>query len=212
MEHRWVDQSVEMELAKELNQMSMVSRNAIFEEIHCLGNPPVETEDMISSKIADLEKELSMLPRKTSYEKAMALSSHYASSVEFKLRFLRSELYDAKLAAIRLEKYLSYLEEHFGVQALKRPIYMNDLDKQEQDIIKTGNFQLLPCRDRSGRRIAVRMGMIGGQDIRRVVRFGCAHFQMLVFVHCTLTYKSLCLVASADASPPLHGAGPQRGR
>ena len=178
MEKQWEDYrslSVEMELAKELNQMSMVSRNAIFEEIHCLGHPPNESDEMIASRIAELDKELSILPHGSSYEKAMQYCSQYATSMEFKLRFLRAEVFDAKLAAIRLENYLSFLERHFGVEALQRPIYLSDLDKQEQDILKTGNFQLLPCRDRSGRRIAVRMGTIGGQDFFRVVSRLCAN-------------------------------------
>jgi hypothetical protein len=169
LDHR----SVETELAQELNQMSFVSRNEMNEEIHGLRTIlPDETQEMIASKISKLDMELNMLSHKPSYEKAMRFSSRYVHSVEFKLRFLRAEVFDPKSAAVRLEKYLSYTMEHFGEEALKRPINLNDLDKEEHDILKAGNFQILPCRDRSGRRIAMRMGAIGSwSSTFRRVRF-----------------------------------------
>lgn len=43
-----------------------------------------------------------------------------------------------------------------------RPIYLNDLHKDEKNLIKEGCQQLLPCRDRTGRRILTRIGNVGG--------------------------------------------------
>jgi len=77
------------------------------------------------------------------------------NTAEFRLKFLRCELFDAKKAAARLVSFLDFLMDVFDDKEdlLLRPMRMSDFDKNEYIILKTGNFQLLPFRDRSGRRI-----------------------------------------------------------
>jgi hypothetical protein len=59
------------------------------------------------------------------------LNSNYVASTEFKLIFLRTELYDAKKAALRLCKNLNFIRFLFGDVALLRPLYVSDLTKPE---------------------------------------------------------------------------------
>lgn len=78
----------------------------------------------------------------------------YVNTTEFRLRFLRAELFQTKKAAERMVKYLALLYETFGLVALRRPIRFSDLTKVEQEFLRGGDYQLLPYRDRSGRRVA----------------------------------------------------------
>jgi len=63
-------------------------------------------------------------------------------------------LFNAKKAAIRLAKYLELAYELYGEEALRRPLRIDDLNsKEEIEVMNAGHTQLLPFRDRSGRRI-----------------------------------------------------------
>jgi hypothetical protein len=79
----------------------------------------------------------------------------YIHGDDFKLRFLRCDLFDVKKAAKRLVTYLDLLVEIFGAYALKRPICLTDFSKEELRHMRKGLIQMLPYRDRSGRRIII---------------------------------------------------------
>ena len=71
------------------------------------------------------------------------------------MRFLRCELFDVRKAAQRMLKFLDIALELFGEDALRRPIRLSDFSKEEMRYLKKGRYQVLPNRDRSGRRISV---------------------------------------------------------
>jgi hypothetical protein len=155
----------ELELADDLYRMSLAYRNAMNEEIHGLRSlAPEETPDMIDSKLQDFDDALNSLPYTPSFDEALGLSSQFVQSSEFRLRFLRAELFDVKKAAVRFEQYLTIGKNYFGQIGLQRPICISDLNKQELEILKVGNLQLLNSRDKSGRRIVARVGNIGADD------------------------------------------------
>lgn len=85
----------------------------------------------------------------------------YAVSDRFRIKFLRADLFDVKKAAARYLKCIDFLVNYFGLVALERPLYLKDLDKNEQKLLKEGGFQLMPSRDRFGRRIIVFLGVPG---------------------------------------------------
>jgi len=80
------------------------------------------------------------------------------------MKFLRAELFDVKMAAVRFLRCIDFLVDYFGLVALQRPLYITDLDRNEQKLLKTGRCQLLPSRDRFGRRIIVFLGSIGPEE------------------------------------------------
>ena len=95
----------------------------------------------------------------------------YALSDAFRLKFLRAELFDVKKAATRYLKCIDFLVAYFGLVALERPLYLKDLDKAEQKLMREGHCQLMPSRDRFGRRIVVFQGAVGkGYSHRNLVR------------------------------------------
>ena len=80
----------------------------------------------------------------------------YINSNEFKLRFLRCELFmDVKKTASRIITFLDFLVELFGLYALEREIRITDFSRSELAIIRKGYCQFLPYRDNSGRRILI---------------------------------------------------------
>ena len=108
----------------------------------------------------------------------------YALSDGFRLKFLRAELFDVKKAATRYLKCIDFLVAYFGLVALERPLYLKDLDKDEQKLIREGRCQLMPSRDRLGRRIVVFQGAVGkGYSHHNTVRICGVPFELhLLFI------------------------------
>jgi hypothetical protein len=145
-------------LSRELRQLSFQKRSVIQEEMHGVRDAAVgETPEMIQKALHDLSHELDeVIPdaEKMAYLQARRLSSSYVMDADFRLRFLRSELFDAPKAARKIVGFLDLLREYFGDFALQRPIRITDLGKDAMDVLRAGQtMQMLPFRDRSGRRI-----------------------------------------------------------
>jgi hypothetical protein len=144
----------------------------IQEEVHgvnCVS--PEETPELLQTSLARLAAILDSdeIPEteKKSYRKAQNLhlqqqqqqqkqpSRCFVNTDDFRLRFLRAELFDVHWAARTLTKFLNLVEAVFGTFALTRPIQLDDFKPQELKAFRKGLFQFLPYRDRSGRRVLV---------------------------------------------------------
>ena len=158
-------QSVDNLLAQEFLSLSFQDRNAINEEmhgVHCL--MPEETPELNAESLSKLETELSLIPpeRKEKYELARKrygtknssqIGGSYVNDVDFRMKFLRLRLFDANKSAMVICAFLDVVCDLFGEYALQRAIRLSDFSEYEMQVIRTGNLQLLPFRDRSGRRI-----------------------------------------------------------
>ncbi len=158
-------------LSNELLGLSVNDRNAIHEEIHgvrCLA--PEESPKLIVKSLREFWATVAALPdsKKTAYEQCRSIAAsrkiankrnktkHYAiDEPSFHLRFLRSELFDAQKAAIRYVNYLNFVYKLWGRIALEREIKFSDFNKEEARLFRKGNYQLLPVRDQSGRKVIV---------------------------------------------------------
>ncbi len=154
-------------LSREMMQLSLEARNDIQEEIHgvkCLA--PIETPELLDLSLAKLDAQINLIVRTStsipnistrSLVLARSLGDEsYTNGRDFKLFFLRCELFDVRNAALRLCEYLEMMHSLFGEVCLKRePNLHNDFTKDELRLIRKGYFQFLPFRDRSGRRIFV---------------------------------------------------------
>eukprot|EP00531_Pseudo-nitzschia_arenysensis_P017817 CAMPEP_0116134128 /NCGR_PEP_ID=MMETSP0329-20121206/10482_1 /TAXON_ID=697910 /ORGANISM="Pseudo-nitzschia arenysensis, Strain B593" /LENGTH=585 /DNA_ID=CAMNT_0003628821 /DNA_START=100 /DNA_END=1857 /DNA_ORIENTATION=- len=157
-------------LSRELLKISMTDRAAIQEEIHgvrCLAIP--ETPELLKRGLEEFRNELDKIPKeqKRTYEeccvRAMLYQDEedtcYALNDEFKLRFLRFELFDAAKAAQRFVNYMEFVREFWGADiALKRLIRFSDFNKAEMKLFRKGYFQVLPFRDSCGRRVLTLLG------------------------------------------------------
>mmetsp|Transcript_24629 Transcript_24629/g.57814 ORF Transcript_24629/g.57814 Transcript_24629/m.57814 type:complete len:502 (-) Transcript_24629:469-1974(-) len=146
-------------MSKELMNLSMQDRNAINEEIHGVNCLAVEeTQELLRNLLHDLAVVLDNVlpPAETrAYRRSQKIPHSYVNTIDFRLRFLRCEVFDAKKAARRMAFYLNTVQDFFGDFALERPIRLSDFNKEEQTFMRKGFMQLLPYRDRSGRRIGV---------------------------------------------------------
>lgn len=156
-------------LAEELNQLSIQDRNKILEEIHGADNMHVEENPtMIQQALKDMQHAIDEIPneKKQAYNIAVQqLHSQYVFQTDVRLKFLRADLFQPKLAAERFVGYLDFTYQHFGNDVLLRPIVQSDLGKIELDLLRRGNNQVLPSRDRTGRLINVHQGAMTGKDI-----------------------------------------------
>jgi len=127
---------------------------------------PKENPVLIAESLEKLEQELESLPDTDNemYLMSQALydrkdstqaDGSYVNDKAFRLRFLRTELFDPSRAAMKMASFLNVVGHLFGEYALQRPIRLSDFTEEEMQAFRTGNLQLLPFRDRSGRRIIV---------------------------------------------------------
>jgi len=171
--------SIDAILTKEILQLNSSDRNNIYEEIHgvrCMA--PEESPQLLQTALEELDAELAKIPEseKRAFSYASGISSNscstdrstpnYVDTDEFRLRFLRCELFNAQKAARRLVSYLDLITntlpfEKAGLEVLKRPIMLSDFSEPEQIIIRKGHLQLLPFRDRSGRRVLAGVASLG---------------------------------------------------
>jgi hypothetical protein len=144
---------VDVLLAQELNQMTVKERETVYEELHGVDTIIEETEDLIQKTLEDLNRELLKIIIKPAYEQAERMSKEYVTSPKFRLMFLRAEYFNVRKAAGRLVKFMEEKLKLFGSNALARPLYLSDLDKDTQETLKSGAFQWIDARDRTGRAI-----------------------------------------------------------
>jgi len=145
-------------LSRELLNLSLHERNAIDEEIHGVSIlAPVETPQLLAKALSRLTTEIEKVPNgspiKAAYIQSQNFSNTHVNTNDFRLIFLRCELFDARKTALRMLNFLNFTSDLFGQALLQRPIRMTDLTKREEKLLRTGNTQVLPYRDRAGRPI-----------------------------------------------------------
>jgi hypothetical protein len=194
--------TVDAILGNEINRLSFQQRNDIQEEIHGVKScGREETPELIEEGLRQILEELWKLPssEKAAWIRAQELAqqhqskSSYTIMPDFYLRFLRTELWNIKKAAKRLAMFLNLILEVYGEYALQRPIQMADFTEAELKEIKCGQLQLLPFRDRSGRRILAFLSNLGfDMDRKSQVRVSstCKAICAMLFKNALILEKS----------------------
>jgi hypothetical protein len=147
-------------LEESLNQLSLDDRDKTSREVNgelCMS--PVETPELIEASLAKLDSSLDAIPfkKKVAYLQSQEFIHTYINDPDFRLRFLRAELFNEREAAVRLVKYCDYVLELFGSFALERHIKLSDFSKKEIKWMQMGYVQLMPYRDKSGRRVILQI-------------------------------------------------------
>ena len=140
-------------LAEDLNRLTLVERDAVYQEIHGVNTVVQESPQLVKESIQALEGELVKISVKPAYDEAKRVPNPYVDSEGFRLMFLRAEDYDPHKAAIRLVKFMDEKRRLFGPQSLYRNLLLSDLNADDLKCMKAGSFQRLSQRDRSGRRV-----------------------------------------------------------
>jgi hypothetical protein len=133
----------------------------LVQEIHGVRTlAPEETPTMIDEALTQMDEIVTTkILTKPAFEYATAIKSQYVHDREFRLKFVRANLFDTYKAALNFIRYLEMLNKYYGPEALTRPIRFSDLSEPELDLLRCGYLQLLPTRDRSGRRVLNEFGV-----------------------------------------------------
>ena len=152
-------------LTHEMDKLSFKDRNDIYEEIHGVASlARDETPELVEQSLVKMSLEIDRIKHKyLAYVEATESYNPYVHGTEIRLRFLRCDLFDVPKAAVRMLKYLDLTQELFGHLALRRPIQLRDLGILEMEMLRVGDAQPMPFRDRSGRRLVVAMNNFGLQ-------------------------------------------------
>ena len=139
-----------------------------MQEIHGVAQfPPEElSSESLRKSLCLLAEAIDNIEHKQAYDEAQRIAKEegihtFVNDDSFRLRFLRTEQFRPKEAAERMMRNLDLRSRYIGPIGLKRRITISDLEEKSHEILKSGSFQLLPSRDRSGRRIVVRIGPLG---------------------------------------------------
>lgn len=97
--------------------------------------------------------------------------------------FLRCERFDARKAAQRIVGYLDLIRLCFGKEGLEQNIRVPDLDERSEQQLKSGKLQILPFRDRSGRRV------VG--NFYNCIQAGDPIIKVRCYVYCVLKAKGI---------------------
>ena len=159
-------------LAKEMAAMSVKEREKSLNDIHGVSEVIHEKLGFVRTKLAEVESELSKLSsrEKEAYMQAEAQNMQYVTCDKLRLKFLRAEMFDARLAAGRMVRFFDEKKNLFGPDKLTKDIKLEDLDKDDRKFLESGIGQILPQRDRSGRHVMTWMPMIrwGGDPNREL--------------------------------------------
>mmetsp|Transcript_25304 Transcript_25304/g.59233 ORF Transcript_25304/g.59233 Transcript_25304/m.59233 type:complete len:293 (-) Transcript_25304:979-1857(-) len=158
-------------LSKELLDLSMKDRTVIQEEIHGVNCLAIEEsqkimESVLSELMIILENDEIIQPhRKEAYRRSQQLAKSHVNDDSFRLRFLRFTLFDIRKAAEKIVNFLEIVSDLFGEFTLERAVRLSDFDSWELKFLREGEIQLMPYRDRSGRRILVVMNPLMPRDL-----------------------------------------------
>ena len=152
-------------MAKEIDRLSLKDRNAIYEEIHGVSTMALEeTPALLEESLQNFQAAIDKIDskRRGAYDYIASQDEKENTRIiqdrEFRLRFLRSVCFDPFKAADRMVRFFELLQRVYGIEALTN--FDGTMDffikkKSEQLCFRNGYIQILPFRDRSGRKILV---------------------------------------------------------
>ena len=170
---------------KEFNELSKEEREQIIEEIHGVADLKIEEgPDLIERSMRNLDDELKRVTKyesRVAYERAAFLAPRLVKNRDFRLMFLRADIFDAKKAARRMTNYFQSKVELFGEDKLLKDITLEDLDEDDLATLMTGGFMLLPSKDRSGRTIMfVSQKYLKYKSWKNLVRHKRRHLELVL--------------------------------
>jgi hypothetical protein len=150
-------ENADFDLAREMYELSFQERENILEEIHGVAKIQEETPEFVSDRISGLDEAILEIPkhRRKALDRAIFLKPSIQNDERFKLLFLRTEYFDCKKAANRMNRYFQRKLYLFGEEKLVKDITLDDLEETDIEVgFKSGCCVELPKRDRSGRPMA----------------------------------------------------------
>ncbi|CAB9521386.1 Transfer protein [Seminavis robusta] len=146
---------IESLMAHQMSALSVEDRDKVYHDLYGITPAFTETPELLQARLAAMEDELEQLHDIPAYDMAVLLDRDYVTKDEFRLRFLRADLLDAKKAAHRMARHFKAKMDLFGRDKLVKDITQDDLDDATLAALYSGYCQFLPLRDRAGRMVHV---------------------------------------------------------
>ncbi|CAJ1965283.1 unnamed protein product [Cylindrotheca closterium] len=144
-------------IANALNQLSLDERETVYYEMHGVDEVINETPELVNTSLNLLEIELERIKathrKANAYKMAEEMSPDFVHDQTLRMKFLRSEKFDAERSAERMIRFFDCKLHFFGQEKLCNNITLQDLDKDDLKALKAGFMQILPVRDRAGRAV-----------------------------------------------------------
>jgi hypothetical protein len=142
-------------VAKTMAKLSMQERENVYYDIHGVQDAIDEEseEGFVERKLSEMHDEIQIIDsvERRAYETARSTNPNYVDDRNFRLRFLRADRFDPKLAADRYARHYQTKLELFGEDKLGRDILQDDLGDESLGNLYSGMNQTLPRRDNAGR-------------------------------------------------------------
>lgn len=146
---------VDSMIAQQMANMTVEDREQAFLDIHGISPIVDETPELISSKLMEMENHIRNQHQREAYDIAESMNPQYVQNPEFRLMFLRSDLFNAQDAAVRFVRHFEAKRDLFGIDKLTQEITQDDLDKGALDALYVGYAQYLRTPDKNNRIVAL---------------------------------------------------------
>ena len=151
-------------ISREMNELSQTDREKLLMERHGVPTNYVEeTPELIQDSLEALKKEIQSINtssdgdsennNKEGYTLAESMDPNFVHDPNLRIKFLRGERFDTKLAANKLMKHFQVKQKLFGKSKLVKNITQSDLNQEDLDMLYSGRLQILPMKDPAGRTI-----------------------------------------------------------
>jgi len=147
-------EGAEKMLAAEIDKLTLVEHEKIMFDVHGIAQMDQEDPEGIDGMLVQVEAEVNKIRSKVAYNRAKYLDENYVNDRSFRLRFLRCDRFDCKLAAQRLVRHFEVKQGLFGEgDVLARDVRLSDMSEKDMLALEAGFIQVLPSRDAGGRSI-----------------------------------------------------------
>jgi len=148
-------------LASELSKLTIQERNRAMEDLHCVGEDLEETPEMIAQSMATFDEVLQQ-QHDSVYDMAARQNRAYVEDDSFRMRFIRANLHDTNKAVSQMRHFLRNKAKYFGTERIGRDITINDLNKDDRELLVSGVYHVQAERDQNGRIVVYTLSeMIG---------------------------------------------------
>ncbi|KAL3926637.1 MAG: hypothetical protein SGBAC_013397, partial [Bacillariaceae sp.] len=122
------------------------------EAVHGVDEKIREEETFIKASLQELDNTLLLNKAGSTYAAAEMMSKEYVCERSFRLKFLRANRYDTKVAADQMLRFFDVKQKLFGTDKLVKDITVEDLDEDDIECLRSGHLQFTG-RDRADRLI-----------------------------------------------------------
>ena len=142
-------------LAQEMMKLNVEEREKALLDINAVSEPLKEDPGTIKGAVEKLRERLISQSKstRTVYGEALAQNEEVAASEKFLIPFLRCECYDIEQAAARIDRYLNFKKDAYGLESLTKRIRMEDFDDETRACLESGCLQILALNDSAQRPI-----------------------------------------------------------